>query len=102
MIAANDDGSRDRAADYDGEGREQAARDGGDSGVAMMAATKMAAAKDSGGRRQQQWWRTRRRTTAADDDGTRDRAADYDGESWEWAANNDGIYYMGRRRRCYF
>jgi hypothetical protein len=33
--------------DYDGEGRERAARDGGDSGVAMMAAAKMAAAEDS-------------------------------------------------------
>jgi hypothetical protein len=28
MTAADDDGSRDRAADYDGEGRERAVRDG--------------------------------------------------------------------------
>ncbi len=44
--AANDDGLQDRVADYDGEGREQAVRDGGDSGVAMMAAAKMAAVED--------------------------------------------------------
>ncbi len=49
MTAADDDGSRDRAADYDGEGRERAVRDGRDSGVAMMAAAKMAAAEDSSG-----------------------------------------------------
>jgi hypothetical protein len=29
--------------------------------------------------------------TAADDDGKQDRAADYDGEGRERAANNDGI-----------
>ncbi len=49
----DDDGSRDRTADYDGEGRERAARDGRDRGVAMMAAAKMAAAVDSGGGQQQ-------------------------------------------------
>jgi hypothetical protein len=38
---------------------------------------------DGGG----QW----RRTVAANDDGMRDRAADYDGEGRERAANNDGI-----------
>jgi hypothetical protein len=48
-MAADDDGLQDWAADYDGEGRERAARDGGDSGVAMMAAAKMTAAEDSGG-----------------------------------------------------
>jgi hypothetical protein len=48
-MVADDDGSRDWAANYDGEGRELVVRDGGDSGVAMMAATKMAAAEDSGG-----------------------------------------------------
>ncbi len=52
--AADDDGLRDRAADYDGEGRERAARDSGDSGVVMMAVAKMAAAVDSGGGQQQQ------------------------------------------------
>ncbi len=36
---------QDWAADYDGEGRERAARDRGDSGVAMMDAAKMAAAE---------------------------------------------------------
>jgi hypothetical protein len=62
-MAADDDGSQDQAANYDREGRERAARDGGDSRVAMMAAAKMAAAEDSdgGGR-----WR---RTKAADEDG---------------------------------
>ncbi len=52
--AADDDGSQDWVADYDGEGREWAARDGGGSGVTMMAAAKMAAAVDSGGGQQQQ------------------------------------------------
>jgi hypothetical protein len=52
MTAADDNGSQDWSADYDGEGREWAARDGGDSGVAMMAAAKMAAAVDSGGGQQ--------------------------------------------------
>ncbi len=54
-----------------GEGRERAARDGGDSGVAMMAAAKMAAAEDSGGGRQQQWWRM----TAVDNGSGRQRHA---------------------------
>jgi hypothetical protein len=62
MVADNDGGRwwglQDQAADYDGEGWERTARDGGDSRVAMMAAAKMAAAEDSGGGRQQQWWRT--------------------------------------------
>jgi hypothetical protein len=35
---------QDWAVDYDGEGRERAVSNGGDSGVAMMAAAKMAAA----------------------------------------------------------
>jgi hypothetical protein len=48
-MAVDDNGSQDRAADYDGEGQEWAVRDDGDSGVAMMAAAKMAAAEDSGG-----------------------------------------------------
>ncbi len=51
--AADDDGSRDCAVDYDGEGRERAVSNGGDSGVAMMAAEKMVAAEDSGGGQQQ-------------------------------------------------
>ncbi len=69
----DDDGSRDRAADYDGEGQERAVRDGGDSGVAMMAAAKMAAAEGSGGGRQQRWLAASMRAAAADDgvDGSR-------------------------------
>ncbi len=47
--AADDNGSQDRVADYDGEGQEWAVRDGKDRGVAMMAAAKMAAAEDSNG-----------------------------------------------------
>ncbi len=50
---ADDEGSQDWAAGYDREGRERAVRDGGDSGVAMMAAVKMVAAEDSGSGRQQ-------------------------------------------------
>ncbi len=38
MTVADDNNTRDWAADCDGEGREQAVRDGGDSGVVMMAA----------------------------------------------------------------
>ncbi len=38
-----------------------------------------------GGQQQQQT------TTAADNDGTKDWAADYEGEGGEQAANNDGI-----------
>jgi hypothetical protein len=49
MTVVDDDGLQGWAAGYDGEGRERAARDGGDSGVAMMAAAKMAAAEDSSG-----------------------------------------------------
>ena len=69
----DDDGLLDRAADYDGEGREQAVRDGRDSGVAMMAAAKMVAAEDSGGGRQQRWLAASMRAAAADDgvDGSR-------------------------------
>jgi hypothetical protein len=47
--AADDDCLKDRAADHDREGQERAVRDGGDSGVVLMAATKMAAVEDSGG-----------------------------------------------------
>jgi hypothetical protein len=46
---ADDNGLQDLAADYDGEGRERVARDGGVCGVAMMAAVKMAAVEDSSG-----------------------------------------------------
>jgi hypothetical protein len=63
-IAAEDDGMRDRAVDYDREGQERAAREGGDSGVAMMDV----ATEDGSGR--QQWqWRTRRMATADNNSG---------------------------------
>ncbi len=52
----DDDNMRDWAADCDGEGRERAVRDGGDSGVVIMAV----AVEDGGGG--QQW---QRRTTIA-------------------------------------
>jgi hypothetical protein len=45
----DENSTQDQAADYKGEGQERAARDGGDSGVAMMAT----AVEDGGGRRQQ-------------------------------------------------
>jgi hypothetical protein len=44
MIAAEDNGMQDLAVDYNGEGQERVAREGGDSGVAMMSA----AAEDGG------------------------------------------------------
>jgi len=47
-----------------------------------------------GGKQQQQ----RQTTTATDGNGMQDWAADYDGEGWERAANNDGIKRKGRRR----
>jgi hypothetical protein len=79
----DNNGMQDSVADYDGEGQERAARDGRDSGVAMMAA----AAEDGGGGQRQQ----RRTTTAADNNGAQGRAADYDGEGRERVANNNGI-----------
>ncbi len=78
---ADNDGMQDWVADYDGEGWERVAIDGGDSGVAMMAA----AAEDGGGKQQRQRWST----TAADDNGTQDRVADYNGEGQERVANNN-------------
>jgi hypothetical protein len=55
MIAAEDNGMQDWAADYNGEGQERAVREDRDSGVGMMAA----AAEDGGGRQQwRQWTRT--------------------------------------------
>jgi hypothetical protein len=53
MTAGDDNGLRDRVADYEGEGQERAARDGGDSGVAIMAEAKMVgvATEDSNGGR---------------------------------------------------
>jgi hypothetical protein len=75
-MAADDNGSRDWAADYAREGRERAARNSRDRGVVMMAAAKMALAEDSGSGRQRQW----RQMMAVDDDGMQNQAAAYDGE----------------------
>jgi hypothetical protein len=60
-IVAEDNGMQDWAVDYDGEGQERAAREGGDSRVAMMAA----AVEDDGGGQQWRRWTT---TATADDD----------------------------------
>jgi hypothetical protein len=51
MTVADNDDMQDWAADCNGEGRERAVRDIGDSKVAMMAAV----AEDGGGERR--WWR---------------------------------------------
>ncbi len=79
---ADDEGTFDWAGDCDGEGRERAVRDGGDSGVVMMA---VGAEDGSGGRP-----RRRRITTAVDNDGMRDWAANYKGEGQERAARDSG------------
>ncbi len=81
MVADNND-TRDWAADCNGEGREQVVRDNGDSGVVMMAA----AAEDSGGGQR----RRRGTTTAADNNGMQGWAADYKGDGQEWAARDGG------------
>jgi hypothetical protein len=78
-VADNDD-TRDWAADCNGEGRDQAVRDSGDSGVVMMAA----AAEDGGGGQRRQ----RRTTTAADDNGMQDWAVDYKGDGQEQAVRD--------------
>jgi hypothetical protein len=57
----NDDDTRDWAAGCNGEGRERAVRDGGDSGVVMMAV----AVEDGGGGGRRQ----KRTMTAADNNG---------------------------------
>jgi hypothetical protein len=61
---AEDNDMQDWVADYNGEGQEQATREGRDSGVAMMAA----AAEDGGGGQQWRRWTT---TATADDDSGR-------------------------------
>ncbi len=53
-IAAEDNGMQDQGGDYDGEGNERVAIEGGDSGVAMMAAV----AEGGGGGRQWRQWTT--------------------------------------------
>ncbi len=79
---ADDNDTRDWAADCNWEGREQVVRDGGDSGVVMMAA----AAED--GCSGQQWKRWT--TTAVDNNGMQDWAADYKGEGQERGARDGG------------
>ncbi len=64
-MADNDD-THDWAADCDGEGQERAVRDGGDSGVVMVA------------------------VAAADGNGMRDWAAAYEGDGQERAARDGG------------
>ncbi len=70
------------AVDCDGEGREQAVRNDGDSGVVMMAAV----AEDGGNGRQRQ----RQTTTVADNNGMQDWVADYNGDGQERAARDGG------------
>jgi hypothetical protein len=50
ILAPNDNGLQDWAANYDREGQKRAVRDGKDSGVVMMAGAKMAAGEDISGR----------------------------------------------------
>ena len=45
-MATDGHGLQDWAGDYDGEGQERAARDGGESGLAMMAAEKSCSCND--------------------------------------------------------
>jgi hypothetical protein len=85
-IAAEDKDMWDRAADYNGEGKERVVREGGDSGVAMIAAV---ADGDSGGQRWR-WWTT---TATADDD-----SADDEGSGWWRHARSSGWLQGGRRR----
>ncbi len=82
MTVADDDNMHDWVADCDGEGRERAVRDGGDSGVVMMAA----AAEDGSGGQQRQ----RQTMTAADNNGMQDWVADYEGDGQERAARDGG------------
>ncbi len=62
-IVAEDNGMQDWAADYNGKGQERAAREGGDSRVAMMAV----AAEDGGSRIGWRRWMTM--AMAEDDSG---------------------------------
>ncbi len=77
---ADDDNTRDWAADCDGEGRDRAVGDGRDSGVMMMAA---AVEDGCGGRRWRRWT-----MTAADGNSMQDWVADYKGEGQERAARD--------------
>ncbi len=82
-MVANDDDTHDWMADCDGEGKEQAVRDGRDSRVVMMAV----AAEDGSSRQQRQ----RRTTTAVDNSSMQDWVANYKGEGQEQAARDGGV-----------
>jgi hypothetical protein len=64
MIAVEDNGMQDQAADYNGVGKEWVVREGKDRGVAMMDA----AAEGGGGGQRWQRWTT---TAMAEDDSSR-------------------------------
>jgi hypothetical protein len=78
---ADDDNTRDWAADCNGEGQELAVRDVGDSGVVMMA---VAVEDGGGGQRRQRWT-----MTAADNNGMQYWVADYK-ENEQGRAARDG------------
>jgi hypothetical protein len=75
-----DNDMRDWGADCDGEGQEQAVKDGRVSGVVMMAAV----AEDGGGGQ----WRQRQTKTATDSNSMQDWAAVYKGDRQEQAASD--------------
>jgi hypothetical protein len=95
---------QDWVADYNGEGQEQVAREGGDSGVVMMAAVaedgggrrqwrqKMAAVDGNGGQRQQ------RTTKVADDDGTQDQRRTTRGKEESGRQTTTALGQPGRER----
>jgi hypothetical protein len=70
---------QDKAANYDGEGKEQVAREGRDSGVAMMARGA------EGGGSGQQWWQWRITAMADDDSGRRQRWRMMTARKIEWS-----------------
>ncbi len=78
-MADNND-THDWVMDCNGEGRERAVRDSGESGVVMMAA----AAEDGGSGQQRQ----RQTMTVAENNGMQDWMADYKGDGQEWAARD--------------
>ncbi len=90
----DDDNMRDWAADCNGEGQEWVVRDGGDSGVVMMA---LAAADNDSEGRQQQWQMAtackigRRTMKGTDKSGRREMTE-------TWSVGNDGCR-GGRWRR---
>ncbi len=78
MIAAEDNGMQDWATDYDREGKERVAREGGDSGVAMMATR---AEGGGGGQRWRRWMTT---ATADDNSGGQQRRRMMTAHKIEW------------------